>query len=307
MKKIFLIGLLVVLCNACEKQDKHYTQQSDEIETVKKLISNYNNKTYDISIYADTSQTFYNSRAEKGMTPAETIAYHQQNDANYSSRGFTDENPEYEMVVTDKGHTWVNCWLQWKGTLIGNNKEVEIPIHLTYRFVDGKIVREVGMWDPTEVVLALQEIEANNNLPADEKTLKNTIETVVKAWNSNDKPLMASVMTSDFVRTENGNVLATNSAEYGTKLMDVFFGAFPDFHVSLDNSMTLGNKVIINWTCTGTNTQPFQGNPATNKAIKTHGCSIWTIGTDGKASREDAFYDNLTLYQQLGYTMPSPK
>jgi hypothetical protein len=114
-------------------------------------------------------------------------------------------------------------------------------------------------------------------------------------------------MTNDFVRTENGNVIAKSSAEYGTNLMDVFHGSFPDFKVILNDYKIVDNTIHINWTCKGTNTKPFLGNPATNKAITTYGHSIWTVGNNSKLSREDAFYDNLTLYEQLGYNMPTPK
>lgn len=158
MKKIILVGLAIILFTACN-QKQRYTQKSSEIDMIKRLIENYNNKTYDTNIYADTSKTYYNTK-ENAMSPSETMAYHQENDANYASRIFMDKDQEYEMVVTDDGETWVNCWLDWKGTLAANNKEFTIPVHLTYRFVDGKIVREVGFWDPTEIVLALQEMEA---------------------------------------------------------------------------------------------------------------------------------------------------
>ncbi len=157
MKKLILLGLVAILFAACQQQKQRYTQKSTEIETVKTLIKNYNNKTYDVSIYADTSKTYYNSK-DKFLSPSETIAYHQANDTIYSSRGFLAEDQEYEMVETDDGETWVNCWLDWKGTLTANNKEVDIPIHLTYRFVEGKIVREVGMWDGSEIALTLQEM-----------------------------------------------------------------------------------------------------------------------------------------------------
>lgn len=306
MKKLILMGLAIVLFTSCDKQDKNYTHESPEIEIVKKAIENYNNKNYDTSIYADTSKTFFNDSKEF-MSPSETMAYHEANDANYSSRGFTDEDPQYEMTVTKKGETWVNGWFEWKATLAGNNKEYTMPIHLTYRFHDGKIVREVGFWDPTEIVLALQEIETVKNMPAEEKTMKSLIDTCVKAWNDNDKNLMASIMTPGFIRTENGNIIAKSAVEYGTNLMDVFHGSFPDFQVILDDYKIVGNTIHINWTCKGTNTKPFQGNPATNKPIVTHGHSIWTVGANGKFTKEDAFYDNLTLFDQLGYSMPTPK
>jgi steroid delta-isomerase-like uncharacterized protein len=177
---------------------------------------------------------------------------------------------------------------------------IDVPVHLTYRFVDGKIVRTVGFWDPTEIVLGLQEIEAEKAMTADEKVIKKAIDDIVKAWNANDQVAMKAAMTDDLVRTENGNVIAKSSSEYASNLMDVFFTGFPDFKVSLDNYQIMGNKVLINWTCTGTNTGDFQGK-TTNKPITTHGMSLWTFDENGKASREDAYYDNLTLFQQLGY------
>ncbi len=39
----------------------------------------------------------------------------------------------------------------------------------------------------------------------------------------------------------------------------------------------------------------------------THGYSVWSFDRDGKVTREDAFFDNLELYNQLGYTISAPK
>ncbi len=304
LKKSILLGLILVLSSACNSKQR-YTQQSPEIETVKAIIKNYNDKTYDTSMYADTSKTYYNS-VDKPLSPAEVVAYHKANDANYSSRGFTADDPEYEMAVTDKGETWVNCWPNWEGTLAGNGKKITIPIHLTYRFVNGKIVREVGMWNTAEVLLNLQEIEADKNMSADEKAMRTTVDNVVKAWNTNDKDLMYTNMVSNVIRTANGEIIAKNQSEYGD-FMDVYHGAFPDFTVKLDNIVIHGNKAYTNWTCTGTNKGEFMGNPATGKKINAHGYSVWLFDKDGKAAQEDAFYDNLVVYQQLGYSMPMPK
>ena len=160
MRKISLLLLAAILFLGCQpKGAARYTQSSPEIDTVKKLIANYNSMTYDTSMYADTSKTFYNTK-DKSMSPAETIAFHQETDKNYKSRSFPEKGQEYEMVLTDDGKTWVNCWLDWQGTLAANNQEYNIPVHLTYQFIDGKIVREHGYWDPTPLVMALQEAEA---------------------------------------------------------------------------------------------------------------------------------------------------
>jgi len=163
MKKVIYLGMALLLLHSCQQGPARYTQSSPEIDTVKMLISNYNSKNYDTSMYSDTSETRYNTK-ENPMSPTETMAYHKETDMAYSSRSFLDENQEFEMVVTDDGETWVNCWLDWSGTIAATGKEFLIPIHLTYRFVDRKIVREVGLWDRTEVVMELQAVEARNTL-----------------------------------------------------------------------------------------------------------------------------------------------
>ncbi|MDP3313937.1 nuclear transport factor 2 family protein [Lutibacter sp.] len=200
MKKLILLGLSIVLFSACNKQ--RYSQDTPEIETVKSLIENYNTKAYDPSMYADTSKTYFNTNTP--ILSSEVIKYHEQNDANYKERGFLKEGQEYEMVITDEGEIWVNSWLDWKGTLAANNKEVTISIHLTYQFIDGKIVREHGYWDPTEIVLALQEVEAaKNNLvnPSNVATIKNLYANFAKG----DVPAVLATFDAKIVWNEAEN------------------------------------------------------------------------------------------------------
>ncbi|GLU44316.1 nuclear transport factor 2 family protein [Allomuricauda sp. NBRC 101325] len=168
MKKIILLcTVAALLFSGCQNAPVRYTQDSPEIDTVKNLIANYNSKLFDTAVYADTSKTYYNTN-KNPMSPSEAMDYHRNTDINYSNRGFAKDNQEYEMVVTDDGETWVNCWLQWQGTLAANDQAVEIPVHLTYQFVDGKIVREYGYWDPSEIMLTLQKLEAEANMAKEE-------------------------------------------------------------------------------------------------------------------------------------------
>ena len=161
MKKLFLLGLVIVLFTACEKQDKRYTQQSPEIETYKKVIKAYEERNWDemASHYADTVKIFNNATEKNSQNLTQLITQNKEDASIFSSWDFTIENDEYEMVVTDKGETWVNLWGLWQGTLKANNKLYEIPAHITARFVDGKIVREYGYWDISEIVLDLRDLE----------------------------------------------------------------------------------------------------------------------------------------------------
>jgi hypothetical protein len=155
MKKTTILLALLIGLYSCQNE-KRYTQQSAEIETVKQHIKNYNAKTYDISLMAENSVSFFNTKTDS-IARKDLIAYHEANDANYSSRGFLDADQEFEMVVTDDGNTWVNAWLDWSGKVKGSDKTIVMPVHLTYKFEDGKITRELGYWNPTEI---LDEVEA---------------------------------------------------------------------------------------------------------------------------------------------------
>ncbi|WP_343485910.1 nuclear transport factor 2 family protein [Allomuricauda sp. d1] len=213
MKKITHLGMALLLFLSCNQSPERYTQNSPEIDTVKKLIANYNAKNFDTSLYADSSQTRYNTK-DNLMSPSETMEYHKQNDANYSQRSFLDEDQEFEMVITDDGETWVNCWLDWKGTVGASGKEILIPIHLTYRFVDGKIVREVGMWDPTEVVMELQSIEAMNNLSPEEN--KGIVNAMYQSFAKGDIPAVLEKLDARVVWNEaEGNPYADHNPYVG--------------------------------------------------------------------------------------------
>ena len=168
MKKLILLGFSIVLFAACNQQTKRYTQQSNEIDTYKQVIKDYENQNWEsmATHYTDTAKILNNVTEKNAQTVAQLVSQNKQDATIFSSWNFVPEESEYEMVVTDKGETWVNFWGTWKCTLAANNKEIEIPVHLTAQFIDGKIVREYGYWDNGPIILAIQEIEAAAKMAA---------------------------------------------------------------------------------------------------------------------------------------------
>lgn len=160
MKKLILLAFVIILYSACKEQPIRYTQSSPEIEAYKAGIKDYSDQKWEslVTRYADTANVFFNTAT--AMRANKIPEFHQNNETAFSSRGFIEKGQEYEMVITDNGETWVNFWGTWKCTLAANNKVLEIPVHLTAQFIDGKVVREYGYWDNAPIVLAIQEIEA---------------------------------------------------------------------------------------------------------------------------------------------------
>lgn len=308
MRKLIVFGFFTMLFASCqEKAEKRYTQQSPEIDTFKTVLGNYDNKEYEamVSHYADTAKTYFNT-SDKPIALGDLASYHSQNDANYSNRGFLKEDQEYEMVVTDKGDTWVNFWGDWKGTLNANGKEITIPIHLTSQFKDGKIVRSSGNWDTAPLVLAIQEIEAMKNEPEIAQKINESHQAFIDFWNSHNMDDLSAIVVSNVVRLTNGRKELEGQEEY-IAFVDTFFTAFPDLHFTVEDSYAHGGKTYHYWTALGKNTGKFGENEPTGKSVKTHGHTILTYNAEGKIIKDESYYDQLDMFEQLGYSLGPPK
>ncbi|GGD30345.1 nuclear transport factor 2 family protein [Flavobacterium orientale] len=157
MKKLNILLLAVLTLIACETKKDRYTQTAPEIETYKKALKDYEMANWDelASHYADTAKVMMNVTKKNAKTVAQMIEANKQDQTLFTSYGFVPEESEYEMVVTDKGETWVNYWGLWQGRLKLNNELYEIPVHLTARFSNGKIVKEHGYWDNSAITMVL--------------------------------------------------------------------------------------------------------------------------------------------------------
>lgn len=152
MKKLLLLGLAIAASLSSCYQEQRYTQQSPEIDTFKKVIDDYRKMNWEAMAkhYADTAKIANNVVKEKAVTVTKVIESY-KNDAKLFT--WEVEDTDSEMVITDKGETWVNYWGIWKGTLKSTGKVYVTPIHITVQFKDGKIVKEDGYWDNSQVVI----------------------------------------------------------------------------------------------------------------------------------------------------------
>lgn len=154
----FLFLALAITFASCNQQTR-YTQNSAEIDTYKKSIAAYEKQDWEAlaTFYADTAKILNNVTPKHAQTVAQNIAMNKQDSALFTKWAFVDKENEYEMILTDKGETWVNFWGLWQGTLKADGKVYEIPCSITARFIDGKIVREYGYWDNSKLLKAIAE------------------------------------------------------------------------------------------------------------------------------------------------------
>ncbi|PKQ44612.1 nuclear transport factor 2 family protein [Confluentibacter flavum] len=163
MKKLLLLVTVAALFAACQNKPERYTTTSTNIDVIKKLVSDYEAGNWDAwtSNYSDSAKIYQNTW-KKSATPKETSASLQGLLDNTSSYGFKHGEDEifFEQTIDDKGETWVNFWGVWHGTLAANGQELEVPVHLTCHMIDGKIAEEYGFYNLSEVMAALEVIEA---------------------------------------------------------------------------------------------------------------------------------------------------
>ncbi len=83
-----------------------------------------------------------------------------------------------------------------------------------------------------------------------------------------------------------------------------------DFHMTIDDMIVKGNRTVIVWTLTGTNTgplhTPFGDIPATGNKIQFSGAAIDLID-EGKIVEEWVYFNVLELMLQLGFTLTPPQ
>lgn len=86
----------------------------------------------------------------------------------------------------------------------------------------------------------------------------------------------------------------------GSFLLQAYATAFPDFHLTIDDLVAEGDKVVVRWTFTGTHRGPLADIPATGKRVSVpNGIGICRL-VAGKIHEAHFAWDKYALLQQLG-------
>lgn len=78
--------------------------------------------------------------------------------------------------------------------------------------------------------------------------------------------------------------------------------AFPDIHITIEELIGEGNKIVSRWTAQATHLGSWQGIAPTGKTVKWTGLDLYTL-TDGKITGVVREQDTLGLLRQLGVSV----
>jgi steroid delta-isomerase-like uncharacterized protein len=86
--------------------------------------------------------------------------------------------------------------------------------------------------------------------------------------------------------------------------------AFPDLHITFDEMIVKGDRIIVLWTFSGTNTGPLHtpsGDiPGTGRKVQFSGIAIDRVD-EGKIVEDWVYWNVLDILQQLGFTLNPPQ
>jgi predicted ester cyclase len=89
----------------------------------------------------------------------------------------------------------------------------------------------------------------------------------------------------------------------GAKNTEMFYTAFPDLNITVDDMIAEGDKTVTRLAMSGTFTGEFRGIPPTGNEFSSTGILI-TQWLDGKEKESWMVYDQLNFFLQLGIPIP---
>ena len=83
------------------------------------------------------------------------------------------------------------------------------------------------------------------------------------------------------------------------QMAGMFFAAFPDLDLTIQDEAAEGDRVAVRWTWTGTHAGELMGTPPTGKRVTTGGMGFYRV-VDGQIAEEWVLEDMAGVMQQLG-------
>ena len=143
-----------------------------------------------------------------------------------------------------------------------------------------------------------------------EEEAKALLASVLEIWNNGNLALVEDVFAPEIVARTSTFPEDIVGLEGIKNWVTFARTAFPDFHMTFDEVIVKGDKIVARFTFTGTNTgplsMPFGDLPPTGKKVRITGIGIDLV-QNGKIAEELVVYNVLEMLQQLGFTLTPPQ
>lgn len=133
---------------------------------------------------------------------------------------------------------------------------------------------------------------------------RKVMEQFIRFINTGDRTIGEPIISPDVIFYAPTSPEPLHGFDGYMAVLDMMRGTMPDVQWKAEEFIAEGDKVMIRFTMTGTQTQPFMGMPATDKPVKVTAMNIYQL-KDGKIIREHGLPDIFTMLRQIG-VIPAP-
>ena len=125
-----------------------------------------------------------------------------------------------------------------------------------------------------------------------------------RSVNTHDADSVAGWFEEDGVQRVIPSGTEASGRDAVREAMAGLFNAFPDFHLTVRDLFTAGDRTCIQCVSTGTHQAEYAGIPATGRRIELDLCLVFRWGPNALAAEEVVYYDAAAMLVQLG-VLPS--
>ena len=121
---------------------------------------------------------------------------------------------------------------------------------------------------------------------------------IEEVWNKTNLELADEIFDRYLSHQPDGQILERGPEDV-KRFAGEFRAAFPDFHISINDQIAEGDKVVVHATIRGTHEREFRGMAPTGKHIQERGFSVFRFSSEGKVVESwDSYYSQLGLMRQ---------
>jgi steroid delta-isomerase-like uncharacterized protein len=118
-------------------------------------------------------------------------------------------------------------------------------------------------------------------------------------WNQGNLTLVDELYTTDYMIHDPQSPNFPGGHAAFKQFVNNLRTGFPDIHVTIEDIIAEGDKVVWRWTITGTHTGDLMGIPPTGRPVKITGIVLSRFA-NGKWAEDYVNWDTLGMLQQIG-------
>jgi steroid delta-isomerase-like uncharacterized protein len=119
-----------------------------------------------------------------------------------------------------------------------------------------------------------------------------------EAWNGANLDLVDELFSADYVGHDAPRPEPVRGPEGMKDFLRMYHHAFSDAHITLDDVIVSGDKVVTRWTGRGTHDGDLMGMPPTGKSVEFVGIRIFRVAA-GQIAEGWVVWDTFGLMRQL--------